>query len=152
MKLLNTLTLGITIFLFVTSAYSASNCPLQKSSSSSLATVKAALKVGQERFKETCAMCHATGMASPNTPIPHKIATWIPFIKAACKKDSTAKICSNKDLKNLDASKLLEASCLLLPFALEGKKGTAMMARGGCAKCTDKDLQSVLVFMLSEKK
>ena len=129
----------------VLSVAESATCPLNSSSK-----LKTVLAKGEKIYNSSCGICHAPAMASTLNAVPaHDMQQWKPYIVDAC-KNSNAAGCSGKDLKNPNP---LTASCVLLPIAKTGKQTKGIMpAKGNCTKCSDKDLQSAIVFMLSKKK
>ena len=84
---------------------------------------KAALS-GEQVYKKSCVTCHGTGVA--NSPKIGDAAAWAPRIA-----------------KGIDA---------LYSSAKNGVSGTAMMARGTCAACSDAELEAAVDFMVSKSK
>jgi len=85
-------------------------------------SVLAAERSGEDVYKATCTMCHATGLAG--SPKLGDKAAWAPRIA-----------------KGKDA---------LYTSALKGIR--AMPPRGTCANCTDGELKKVVDYMISKAK
>lgn len=132
-----------------TNIYAADACPVTSSSD-----MKAVLKKGASIYATNCGLCHAPAMASTlNAPPAHDAQAWGTFYTDACKTSTNKAACSAQALKDA-ATKLdpVTASCALLPIAKTGKTAKGVMPpKGNCATCTDQDLQSAIIFMLSKK-
>jgi len=79
---------------------------------------------GAATYKTVCQSCHATGAA--NAPKLGDKAAWAPRIA-----------------KGMDA---------LLQSSIKGIPGTAMMAKGMCAACSNDDLKAAVEYMVSQSK
>jgi len=79
---------------------------------------------GEQVYKKSCLGCHATGAA--NAPKLADAAAWAPRIA-----------------KGMDA---------LYTSAKNGVPGTAMMAKGTCAACSDDELNAAVDYMVSKSK
>jgi cytochrome c5 len=84
----------------------------------------AAAADGQAVYNKACIACHASGAA--NAPKLGDKAAWAPRIA-----------------KGMDA---------LYASSQNGVPGTAMMAKGTCAACTDDELKAAVDFMVSQSK
>ena len=78
----------------------------------------------EETYKSACSTCHDAGVA--NAPKLGDKAAWAPRIK------------SGKDA--------------LYKSALQGKPGTAMVAKGGFANLSDADVKAVVDLMMAKAK
>ena len=78
----------------------------------------------EETYKTSCSTCHDAGVA--NAPKLGDKAAWAPRIKQG--KDALYKV------------------------ALQGKPGTAMMAKGGFANLSDADVKGVVDLMMAKAK
>ena len=78
----------------------------------------------EETYKTSCSTCHDAGVA--NAPKLGDKAAWAPRIKQG--KDALYKV------------------------ALQGKPGTAMVAKGGFANLSDADVKAVVDFMMAKAK
>jgi cytochrome c5 len=78
----------------------------------------------EETYKTSCSTCHDAGVA--NAPKLGDKAAWAPRIKQG--KDALYKV------------------------ALQGKPGTAMMAKGGFANLSDADVKAVVDLMMAKAK
>lgn len=78
----------------------------------------------EETYKSACSTCHDAGVA--NAPKLGDKAAWAPRIKQG--KDA------------------------LYKAALQGKPGTAMVAKGGFANLSDADVKAVVDLMLAKAK
>jgi cytochrome c5 len=78
----------------------------------------------EETYKTSCSTCHDAGVA--NAPKLGDKAAWAPRIKQG--KDA------------------------LYKSALQGKPGTAMVAKGGFANLSDADVKGVVDFMMAKAK
>ena len=78
----------------------------------------------EETYKSTCAACHDAGVAG--APKLGDKTAWAPRIKEG--KEAAYKI------------------------ALNGKPGTAMMAKGGAAKLSDAEVKAVVDMMFAKAK
>ena len=78
----------------------------------------------EETYKTACSTCHDAGVA--NAPKLGDKAAWAPRIKQG--KDA------------------------LYKTALQGKPGTAMVAKGGFANLSDADVKAVVDLMLAKAK
>ena len=85
---------------------------------------KALSMSGEQVYQKSCLACHASGAAG--APKLGDVAAWKPRVS-----------------KGKDA---------LYASAFKGVPGTAMMARGTCASCSDKELKAAVDFMLSKAK
>jgi cytochrome c5 len=79
---------------------------------------------GEETYKSACSTCHDAGVA--NAPKLGDKAAWAPRIKQG--KDA------------------------LYKSALQGKPGTAMVAKGGFANLSDAEVKSVVDLMMAKAK
>lgn len=79
---------------------------------------------GEQIYKKSCASCHASGAAG--APKLGDVAAWKPRIA-----------------KGLDA---------LYTSAKVGIPGTAMMAKGTCAACSDEELNAAVDYMVEKSK
>lgn len=79
---------------------------------------------GKAVYDKSCVACHASGAA--NAPRLGDKAAWAPRIA-----------------KGADA---------LYNSSLNGIPGTAMLAKGTCAACTDDDLKAAVDYMVSQSK
>lgn len=79
---------------------------------------------GKAVYSKACIACHASGAA--NAPRLGDKAAWAPRIAQG-----------------------MEA---LYNVAKNGKPGTAMLAKGTCAACTDDDLKAAVDYMVSQSK
>ena len=77
-----------------------------------------------ETYKKACGACHDAGIA--NAPKLGDKARWAPLLKEG--KDTLYKI------------------------ALQGKPGTAMVAKGGFANLSDADVKAVVDLMIAKAK
>ena len=84
----------------------------------------AAQAKGEDVYKKTCSVCHDQGIAG--APKLGDKAAWAPRIKQG--KDALYKV------------------------ALQGKPGTAMVAKGGFTNLSDADVKAVVDFMLAKVK
>ncbi len=78
----------------------------------------------EETYKSACSTCHDAGVA--NAPKLGNKAAWAPRIKLG--KDA------------------------LYKSALQGKPGTAMVAKGGFANLSDADVKAIVDFMMAKAK
>ena len=78
----------------------------------------------EETYKSSCGACHDAGVA--NAPKLGDKAGWAPRIKQG--KDALNKV------------------------ALQGKPGTAMVAKGGFANLSDADVKAVVDLMMAKAK
>jgi cytochrome c5 len=78
----------------------------------------------EETYKSACGACHDAGVA--NAPKLGDKAAWAPRIKQG--KDAMYKV------------------------ALQGKPGTAMVAKGGFASLADADVKAVVDLMMAKAK
>ena len=78
----------------------------------------------EETYKGTCGVCHDAGVGG--APKLGDKAAWAPRLKQG--KDALYKV------------------------SLQGKPGTAMIAKGGNAKLTDADVKAVVDFMMAKAK
>jgi cytochrome c5 len=78
----------------------------------------------EETYKSACGTCHDAGVA--NAPKLGDKAGWAPRIKQG--KDALYKV------------------------ALQGKPGTAMVAKGGFAKLSDAEVKAVVDLMMAKAK
>jgi cytochrome c5 len=78
----------------------------------------------EETYKTSCSTCHDAGVA--NAPKLGDKAAWAPRLKLG--KDALYKV------------------------ALQGKPGTAMMAKGGFANLSDADVKAVVDLMMAKAK
>ena len=76
----------------------------------------------EQNYKSTCAACHDAGVAG--APKLGDKAAWAPRIKQG--KDALYKV------------------------GLQGKPGTAMMAKGGAANLSDADVKAIVDYMVSK--
>ena len=79
---------------------------------------------GEQVYQKSCGVCHATGSA--NAPKLGDVAAWKPRVE-----------------KGMDA---------LYASAKNGVPGTAMMAKGTCAACSNEELNAAVDFMVSKVK
>lgn len=79
---------------------------------------------GEQVYQKSCGLCHGTGSA--NSPKLGDVAAWKPRIE-----------------KGMDA---------LYASVKNGIPGTAMMAKGTCAACSDEELNAAVDFMVSKVK
>lgn len=77
---------------------------------------------GEQVYKKSCFSCHGTGVA--NAPKLGDVESW------------KSRISKGKDA--------------LYTSAVNGVPGTAMMARGTCAACSDDELKAAVDFMVSK--
>jgi cytochrome c5 len=85
-------------------------------------TVTVMVDAIQQRYEQSCKMCHETGIAeSP---------------KFGNKKDWASRIAQGMDI--------------LVKHALEGYK--AMPAKGGCSTCSDEEIKKTVEYMVSKSK
>lgn len=89
-----------------------------------IAAGSAVAATAEETYKTACSACHDAGVA--NAPKLGDKAAWAPGIKQG--KDALYKI------------------------ALQGKPGTAMVAKGGFANLSDADVKAVVDLMIAKAK
>jgi len=82
----------------------------------------AVLDIGQNRYEQTCKMCHETGLA--DAPKLGDKAAWKPRIDQGMET--------------------------LMKHALQGLK--AMPPKGGCISCSDEEIQKAVEYMVSKSK
>jgi cytochrome c5 len=82
----------------------------------------AILDIGQNRYEQTCKMCHETGLA--DAPKLGDKAAWKPRIDQGMET--------------------------LIKHALHGLK--AMPPKGGCVSCSDEEIQKAVEYMVSKSK
>jgi cytochrome c5 len=82
----------------------------------------AILDVGQNRYEQTCKLCHETGLA--DAPKLGDKAAWKPRIDQGMET--------------------------LMKHALHGLK--AMPPKGGCASCSDEEIQKAVEYMVNKVK
>lgn len=82
----------------------------------------AILDIGQNRYEQTCKMCHETGLA--DAPKLGDKAAWKPRIDQGMET--------------------------LMKHALHGIK--AMPPKGGCVSCSDEEIQKAVEYMVSKSK
>ena len=78
----------------------------------------------EETYKSTCSVCHDAGIAG--APKLGDKAAWAPRVKQG--KDALYKV------------------------SLQGKPGTAMIAKGGNAKLTDAEVKAIVDYMIAKAK
>jgi len=83
--------------------------------------VKLGANAGEERYKSTCAVCHATGVAG--APKFRDATEWASRVGAG-----------------LDG---------MLAIAIQGKGG--MPPRGTCMQCSDEELKATIKYMIPQK-
>jgi cytochrome c5 len=86
------------------------------------ATAAKSADIGEQRYEETCKMCHETGLAG--APKFGDKADWAPRIS--------------------------EGINTLVQHALHGYK--AMPAKGGCSTCSDDEIQKAVEYMVNHAK
>lgn len=79
---------------------------------------------GEEVFKAACTACHSTGAAG--APVYGNAAQWAPRIS-----------------KGVDA---------LYNSGVNGVPGTGMIAKGGCAACSDEEIHAAVDYMVAGSK
>jgi cytochrome c5 len=79
---------------------------------------------GEEVFNTTCMACHSTGAAG--APKYGDKAAW--------------------------ADRIAKGKDALYNSALHGVAGTGMVAKGGCAKCSDEEVQAAVDYMIAGSK
>jgi cytochrome c5 len=79
---------------------------------------------GEEVFKASCTACHSTGAAG--APVYGNAAAWAPHIA-----------------KGIDT---------LHHSALNGVPGTGMVAKGGCAACSEDEVKAAVDYMVAGSK
>ena len=85
-------------------------------------TPKAAGDIGQQRYDETCKMCHATGLAG--APKFGDKGDWAPRVKLGIDE--------------------------LVKNAIQGIK--AMPPKGGCSSCSDEEIRKAVEYMVNHSK
>ena len=78
----------------------------------------------EETYKQACGVCHDAGVA--NAPKPGDQAAWSPRVKQGVE--------------------------VLYQSALQGKPGTAMVAKGGFANLSDAEVKAAVDLMLTKVK